>query len=229
MLPRWGTRMPLLAIKVPTGAHAQPWEAPPTPKQSQNEVSRAAQGSAGGRERGSCTGKEIIETGLFMLVGKGAWIWIKPCAHFANYPAAMLKEKKSPLQIFKPIRSLQARPTYTSTNHHCHHRHFLSSHNNSWPCPSEYGPCGPIRVKSKSEKESCLVSRQRAQGRKSHSMTTVGRSLFPISPSQSKQPPNLTGMGDSRQRLRYRQRTPHSEESIFTRSRNYRTKDKNNS
>lgn len=49
-------------------------------------------------------------------------------------------------------------------------------------------------------------------------MTTVGRSLFPINPLQSKQPHNLIGMGDSRQRLLYRQRTPHSEEAIFTRS-----------
>lgn len=45
--------------------------------------------------RGSCTHKEIIDTGLFMLVGKGAWIWIKPCVHFANYPASVLKEKRA--------------------------------------------------------------------------------------------------------------------------------------
>lgn len=58
------------------------------------------------------------------------------------------------------------------------------------------------------------MSRQRAQGRKSRSMTTIGKSLFPINPSQSKQPHNRAGMGDSRQRLLYRQRTPQRRPSL---------------
>lgn len=61
----------MLAIKFPTGAHAQPWEAPPTPKQSQNEVSRAAQGSAGGRERGELHRQGNNRDWIVYACGKG--------------------------------------------------------------------------------------------------------------------------------------------------------------
>lgn len=67
-----GEKHPLFSEESLTRAHAPASGGSPTPNQSENDVNRAAQGSAGGRERGSRTRKEIIETGLFMLVGKGA-------------------------------------------------------------------------------------------------------------------------------------------------------------
>ena len=140
------------------------------------EQHRALQVAGGG---GSCTRKAIIETGLFMLVGKGAWIWIKPCAHFANYPASLLKEKRAHCRFSSQFHPTEPAPTYV----HSHksplppspHHHFLSSHAHSWQCSPEYEPQGPIWVKSELTEDSHSASQQRAQGRKSQSLILVGR------------------------------------------------------
>lgn len=157
---------------------------PPTPNQRQNVVNRAAQGSAGGREGGSCTLKEIIETGLFMLVGKGAWIWIKPCVHFANYPASVLKEKRAHCRFSSQFHPVEPAPTYvhTHTNHRSHHHrhhHFLSSHVRDRQGSPEYEPHGPIGAKYKLTEDSNPASYQGDQGRNSHPVILVGRNFFP--------------------------------------------------
>lgn len=88
---------------------------PPRPTRARmmwTELHRALQVAGGG---GSCTRKEIIETGLFMLVGKGAWIWIKPCAHFANYPASVLKEERAHCRFSSQFHPAKPTPTYIHT------------------------------------------------------------------------------------------------------------------
>lgn len=88
--------------------------------------------------KGSGTRKAIIETGLFMLVGKGVRIWINPCAHFANYPASLLKEKRAHCRFssqFHPTEpALTLCTIHTTTLPRSPHHSFSPLMQYGWQC-----------------------------------------------------------------------------------------------
>jgi hypothetical protein len=130
ILHLWGA--PLLSVESPTHAHTLARGGFPTPNQCQNDVTEQHRALQVAESGGSCTPKEIIETGLFMLVGKGAWIWIKSCAHFANYPASVLKEKRASADFqANSIPSSPPLPIHTHKSPLSPHHHFFSSHKNN--------------------------------------------------------------------------------------------------
>lgn len=92
-----------------------PRPGPPPPNQNQSDVTEQHRALQVAGRGGSCTHKEIIETELFMLVGKGAWIWIKPCTHFANYPASLLKEKRAHCRFSSQFHPVEPASTYVHT------------------------------------------------------------------------------------------------------------------